>query len=393
VPSTNSQKDSRFRTGLVLSISSAHFIHDIFTSLLAPLLPLLIQRFSLSLTQAGSLVFIMQLPSLLNPVLGSLTDRYRLHRFLVVIAPGITGTLMCLMGVAPGYAGLVVLLLTAGFSVAGIHVGGPVLIKEYAGNAVGRGMSFFMVGGELARTVGPLVAVQLAASFGIGGLWRVIPVAIASSLILWWRLSGMPDYTPAGKPSQLFAVWKSMRRIFTALVGILVARAFMGAALTTYLPTFIYGEGHSLWLANISLSVLELAGAAGALTSGTLSDTFGRRRVLAWAIILGPPLMLLFLFVGGPARLLVLVALGFVTLSTTPVLMAVMIENSGADPAAATGTFMMISFAIRGLIILLVGGIGDLFGLQSAFIGCAILAVFGLPFVFLLPRVKSSEPR
>ena len=65
--------------------------------------------------------------------------------------------------------------------------------------------------------------------------------------------------------------------------------------------------------------------------------------------------------------------------------MAVMIENSGDDHAAATGTFMMISFAIRGLIILLVGGVGDLFGLQTAFVGCAVLAIFGLPFVFLLP--------
>ncbi|UCH82559.1 MAG: MFS transporter [Candidatus Latescibacterota bacterium] len=382
----DTKRDSRFRTGVVLPISAAHFVHDIFTALIAPLLPLLIQKFSLSLTQAGSLVFIMQLPSLLNPILGSLTDRYKLHRSLVVIAPGVTGTLVCLMGLAPGYAGLVVLLLTAGFSVAGIHVGAPVLIKANAGDAVGRGMSFFMVAGELARTVGPLVAVQLAASFGVGGLWRVIPVAVASSLLLWWRLGSVPEYEPEGQPSQLFAVWRSMRRIFAALVGILVARAFMGAALTTYLPTFIYGEGHSLWLANISLSVLELAGAAGALTAGTLSDFLGRRRVLTWAVLLGPPLMLLFLFAGGPLRLIVLVALGFVTLSTTPVLLAVMIENSGANPAAATGTFMMISFAIRGLIILIVGGAGDLFGLQAAFVGCAILAVFGLPFVFLLPQ-------
>ncbi|MEJ2721410.1 MAG: MFS transporter [bacterium] len=368
-----------------MSISAAHFLHDTFTSLLAPLLPLLIQKFSMSLTQAGSLVFIMQLPSLLNPVLGSLTDRFRLHRVLVILAPGVTGTLMCLMGLAPGYEGLVILLLTAGFSVAVMHLGGPVLIRGYAGHAVGRGMSFFMVGGELARTAGPLVAVQLAAWFGLEGLWRVIPVAVGASLFLWWRLAGMPDYRPTGRPSHLIVVWKKMRRVIAALMGILVARAFMGAALTTYLPTFIYEQGHSLWLANISLSVLELAGAAGAFTSGTLSDILGRRRVLAWAVSLGPPLMLLFVLSGGPLRLLVLVALGFVTISTMPVLLAVMIENSGADPAAATGTFMMISFAVRGLIILAVGGIGDLFGLRSAFIGCAGLAVLGLPFVFLLP--------
>jgi FSR family fosmidomycin resistance protein-like MFS transporter len=176
-----------------------------------------------------------------------------------------------------------------------------------------------------------------------------------------------------------------MRKTIAAVSGILVARAFMAAALTTFLPTFIYGQGSSLWLANVSLALLELSGAAGALTLGSMSDRLGRRRVLMGAVSLAPPLMLLFLFSGGALRLLVLAALGFVTLSTTPVLMAVMIENSGANPATVNGTFMMMNFAIRGLVILLVGALGDVLGLRGAFFVCAILATLGIPFVRFVP--------
>ena len=369
----------------MLTISAAHFLHDAFTALLAPLLPLLIQNLGISLFQAGSLAVAIQLPSLLSPFLGNLTDRYRLHRMLVVIAPGSTGVLMCLMGLAPTYGTLVILLLTAGLSVAAMHVAGPVLVGQFAGREVGRGMGFFMVGGELARTAGPLLAVQLVSVFGLGGMWRAFPVAVASSLILWWRLASVRDCRPAGRPSPLLAVWREMRKTITAVGAILVARAFMAAALTTFLPTFIYGQGHSLWLANISLALLELSGAAGALTLGTLSDRLGRRRVLMGALSLAPPLMLMFLFSEGALRLLVLSALGFVTLSTTPVLMAVMIENSGANPATVNGTFMMMNFAIRGLVILLVGALGDFMGLRGAFFTCAVLATLGLPFVRLVP--------
>jgi len=222
-------------------------------------------------------------------------------------------------------------------------------------------------------------------------MWRVGFVAVASSLILWWRLASVPEYRPARRPSGLLVVWRGMRKTMVAVGGVLVARAFMAAALTTFLPTFIYGQGHSLWVANISLSMLELAGAAGALTTGTLSDRLGRRGVLMGAVSLSPPLMLLFLFSEGPLRIVALAALGFVALSTTPVLMAVVIENSGANPATVNGMFMMMSFAIRGLVILLVGALGDVIGLRGAFVACAVLATVGLPFVMLLPDRRGGR--
>lgn len=379
-------RPTRRRAGLVFTVSAAHFVHDTFTALLAPLLPLLIQNLGMSLLQAGSLTVVMQAPSVLNPVIGSLADKYGLNRVLVICAPGATGVLMCLIGIAPNYAVLAVLMLTVGFSVSAIHVAGPVLVSQVARDSVGRGMSFFMVGGELARTAGPLFAVQLVATFGMQGMWRIAPAAAVSSLLLWWRFAGMGAPRPAERPSRLVAVFRKMRKTIGVVLALLLARAFMVAALTTFLPTFVYGQGKSLLLANASLSVLELCGAAGAMTSGTLSDKLGRGRVLKSALALAPPLMLLFTFSDGLPRMFVLAALGFVALSTTPVLMAVMIENSGANAAAANGIFMMMSFGIRGLVVLLVGAMGDAWGLRGAFLVCTAFAALGFPFTFLLPR-------
>jgi FSR family fosmidomycin resistance protein-like MFS transporter len=297
---------------------------------------------------------------------------------------------MCLIGIAPSYAVLVVLLLTVSCSMAAIHVAGPVLVGRYSGAAMGRALSLFMVGGELARTLGPLVAVQLVAWLSLEGMWRVAPVAAAASLLLWWRLAGVRDVRPNGRPARLLEVWGRMRTIILGVAGILMARAFLVGGLTTFLPTYLYDEGRgtSFWMANVSLSVLELAGAAGAFSAGTLSDRWGRRRVLLAALALAPPLMLLFLATGGVVRLLVLVALGLVTFATTPVLMAVMLENSGDDPTAANGTFMMISFALRALIILAVGAAGDVLGLHATYLLCAAMAALGLPFLLLLPASR-----
>jgi FSR family fosmidomycin resistance protein-like MFS transporter len=375
----------------VFLVSGAHFVHDVFTSFIAPLLPLLIRKFGLSLLEAGSLSVYTQLPSVLSPVLGSFADRGHFHRLLVILGPGVSGVALCLMGVAPGYAALTVLLLTAGCSIAGLHVAGPVLVSQVAGTRVGWAMSLFMAGGELARTVGPMMAVQAVAFFGLDGLWKLIPVALASSLLLWWRLSAATAVASPERPSRLLVVWLRMRRVLIAVSGILLARAFLVGGLTVFLPTFIEGEGDGLFMAGVSLSVFEAGGVAGALIAGTLSDLIGRRRVLLGIVLLSPPLMLIFLATSGPLRLLVLAALGFVALSTTPVLLAVTIQNAEANRAAANGTYMMVSFAARALIVLAVGMMGDAIGLRAAYVWCAALAMLGLPFVLMLPSGKHGS--
>ena len=234
----------RFATGLVFLLASAHFVHDVFTAFLAPILPLLIEKLNLTLFQAGSLAVMTQIPSFFNPLLGSWVDRNNRHRLFVAIGPAGSGTMMCLLGVAPSYAAIAILLLTAGVSVACLHVSAPVMIQRVAAvmiqrvaadrvGRVGRGMSFFMVAGELARTVGPLVAVQLVATWGLAGLWRAIPVALASSALLWWRLGEDDVKRPQKTPLHLFAVWSQMRGVLAGVTGILISRAFMAGALTT----------------------------------------------------------------------------------------------------------------------------------------------------------------
>ena len=133
---------------------------------------------------------------------------------------------MSLIGLAPSYAALAIILLTTGVSVACLHVSAPVMIHQAARDRVGRGMSFFMVAGELARTLGPLIAVQVVSWYGLEGMPRMIPVALGSGALLWWRLGALSTDRLEKPPVHVFAVWSRMRRVLLAVTGILIARAF-----------------------------------------------------------------------------------------------------------------------------------------------------------------------
>ena len=374
----------------VLALSAGHFAHDLYTSLLAPWLPLIIRKLDLSLFQAGSLSVFLQIPSLLNPWLGSLVDRGGYARVLVILTPALTGMAMSFVGMAPSYGVLVVLLLTAGISVAALHVSAPVAMAEAAGTRTGLGMSFHMLGGELARTLGPIVAVQAVSWWGLEGSWRVFPGGLIASVLLWWQLERVQPKVSHRKPAKLLEVWRRMRRMILVILGLVVARLFLTSTITTFVPTFLFGEGESLWISNIALSVFEIAAAAGVMTSGALSDRLGRKRVIIWGSVLAPPLMALFLLVDGWARMGVLLTMGAVSLSTTPVLMALMIESAGQDRAAANGTFTMMSFASRSLVVPAVGALADAIGLRGAYWICAGIGLVGIPFALMLPRDKTK---
>lgn len=377
-------KTQQFDAPRVLLISLSHFIHDVYTSFLSPLLPLIIEKLSLTLSQAGLLSTVMQIPALLNPFIGLFADNRGLARWLVILAPLLTALPMSFLGLASSYGMLLVLVFISGISVALYHVPAPVLVAGYSGTRKGRGMSFFMAGGESARALGPLFTVGAVSVLGLTNFHFVVVFALITSVLLWFSLEREAEKTAVKRKGSLKATYREIRHVFDPLCGILVARGFMHASMGMFLTVFIERETGSLWYGGAALALYETLGVAGVLSAGTLSDRLGRRRVLFWALATAPAAILLFVFTDGLIKILMLLITGFAVLSTTPVMLAIIQENAGHNPSAANGLFMMASFAARSFAVVLVGGIGDLAGMENMFIVSAGIGFLALPFLMRL---------
>ena len=384
-------RGAKFPRLAVAGVAAAHFIHDVFTALIAPVLPVLIRKLQLSYFQAGSLVVFLQGPSILNPFLGAFLDRRRLGRAALALAPGFTAVAVCLAGLAPTYAVLGLILLVAGISVAALHVSAPVLVARMVGDQVGRGMGWFIVGGEMARTVGPIIAVWALTALTLEGIWMLAPVGVAASVVLWFRLPRVDRGVALRSPSVVATV-RRMRRVFGAILGILLARAMLGGALATFLPTYLDGRGYPFWLAAMSLSIYEIGGAVGALRGGALSDRIGRRPVLLGAMLVAPFATLGVLHGSLPILIICLVVAGIGQLASMPTLLATVLEQAGEDTAAANGIFMAGVFTVRALAVLGIGALADQIGMHSTLHVCAAAALAGVPFIMLIPK-RSDGPQ
>ena len=388
----NEQSESKeFQTRQVVTIATGHFVHDGYSAFVAPLLPLIREKLAIDYAEIGGLAIFMQLPSLLQPVVGHAADKISL-RYFIILAPATTATLCGLLGLANSYVLLAVLMFVIGVSMATFHAPAPAMVGRISGDRLGTGMSIFMAAGELGRTVGPVMVIAAVSWFGLEGIWRVSVFGWLASVFLYWRLRGISARPPQGRGLSLRQMLPAARQVYPPLLWIMASRVFMTISMTTYLPIFMQDvKGYEFEVAGLSLTLLEGAGVVGALTVGTASDWLGRRRILAVLFLVAPLLFLGFLNSSGGLLFAFLVPLGFVLLSPTAVLLAVVQDNFRQNRALANGLFLMANFVIRSPALWLLGSMADRFGLVNAFLISGLIAFVGVPAVLTLPERRQED--
>jgi len=346
-----------------------------------------IERFGLSYFLATSLSLYGRIPSLFNPFIGLLADKIRI-RYFVIIMPAITAISMSLVGLSQNYWQLSILLFIMGWAAAFFHVPAPVLIRRLSGDKSGKGMSFYMVGGELARTLGPLFITSAVSWWGLEGSWRVMPVGILASVILYFRLRNLKkvDFKPKPKQEGVMKELAKNKTIFTALMGYTFSRGMVRGVFVTLITTYIVSKGGDIWDGTYALMVIQFAGAVGTMFAGGFSDRIGRRKALLIIAIISPLLLLLFNYTDGIINMLVLALIGLFIFGSNPILLALVQDIKSERPSFNNGVFMTISFAFGAIAALLVGAIADQTSLDTIYLLAPIFAVIAIPFTFMIPK-------
>jgi len=377
------QKSEEFNTGKVFLVSLAHFFHDTYTAFLAPLLPVLKQHYGFSLTFAGFLSVIQRMPMLLNPLIGILAERTK-ARYFVIFSPVVTATSMSLLGVSDSKTFLIIIVLVSGISSSFFHVPSPVMVRRVSGNRIGRGMSFFMVGGELARTIGPIIALGAVEVWGLKGLTHLIPMGVLASFILWVKFKNIAISDSVSR-SKFYGYISTLKEIFPVMFSIgmiFFFRTAMKSALTFYLPVFLEHRGESLWFAGISLSVLQGAGVIGTFFAGNLSDRIGHKNMLKISTIVTPFLMFAFLYTSGIVQIVVLVLIGLFLFITGPVFLVIVNNLKTKHSNMVNGVYMTTTFIIGAVMVMMVGYLGDHLDLELTYQITAFMALGAIPFSF-----------
>jgi FSR family fosmidomycin resistance protein-like MFS transporter len=381
-----------FHTSEVVTVSGAHGAHDTYFSFLPTILPLLIEKFSLSTAQAGMLSAFSQIPNLLQPLMGLLADRKNL-KMLVVLAPALSGCLITMIGIAPNYGTTALLLLLAGFSTAGFHSIAPGMVGAHSGRKVGRGMGFFMVGGELGFSVGPILVVATIGYLTLSGLPWLMTLGILASFILYFRLKRVSTIRHIENESSLPVrqVLTELPALLVPIISVVFITGFLSANVVNYLPTFMASEGATFSLAGVSLSVVEMSATVGVLLMGLFSDRLGHRNVAVGGIVGSVLFSAGFLWTHGWLQLLMLVGVGLTIFIPNPAFLAMIQTRFQYNRSLVNGIYMSSSLILRSAVVVVVGYLADRYGLRQVFGWSAAASLLAVPVMLLLPNPSHSS--
>ncbi|MEE9274358.1 MAG: MFS transporter [bacterium] len=265
----------------------AHFVVDSHVSFLSPLLPLLREKFQLSLGAVGMLVYLLSMSNALaQPLTAVVVDRWPRLPWLVV---GVVGSSVCLTAVGwlPSYAAVAV-VLPAGGALAGLcHPDMGSRAGALSESRRGIIVSIFVTGGRLGFALGPLMAIAVAEWWGMEWLWVYVIVSVALVAAMRWGLPVPKARAGGGGSLGLGGLGAALRKAgapLLILMGVTFSRAAVNVNFQGFLPTLYVDQGLSLWEGGAANAILLLFGGAGVMLGGVLSGRFQTRSLIAAGI-------------------------------------------------------------------------------------------------------------
>lgn len=382
----------------IRGVICGHFLIDIYTPVLALILPLLIAQMNLSYFLAGLIVTVFNVTSSVSqPFIGLYGDktgwRASVPLCLVIGSVGIS-----LTAISGNY--LLLLFLAAGAAIghALFHPAAMDIMYSLSPPAK-RGLynSIFTTSGSIGYAIGPVLAGVLITVGGLPAVaWLVIPGIVGAT----WMYRNNRKFRPAAcesaavrKPVQTETeIPATKKKYWWVPAGLVVAicslRAWAYLGIITYLPTLLVLGHHGLdtFTASLVVTVMLFAGVAGQIAGGYLSDRFGRKEMLVIGLAGAIPFFALIFSTNELLMYLGVMMYAFFASSCYVMSVTMTQDLLPGNVGFASGLTLGFSMGVGGVGAAVIGWAADVMGSLSAALYLLIIPTILCPVLALLIR-------
>jgi FSR family fosmidomycin resistance protein-like MFS transporter len=384
----------RPNTKLIALLSVGHFVVDLNQGSLPALLPVLKSAHQLSYAAVAMIVLAGNVASsIVQPLFGYFADRTA-RRWMLPASVLLTGTGFAALGLVPGYAAILALVVAMGLGVAAYHPEAYKTATSVAGERKATALSWFSLGGNVGIALGPPVITALVTVAGLmGSLGLLVPTLIVSLLLL----AVLPSFSQSAAPRAAAAAAArgvNMPHAMAILILVVTIRSWTTLGFTTFVPFYYIDTlGADPRLVGPLLFVFLGAGAVGTVIAGPFADRWGPRAFMQWVLLAALPFGALFLLTRG---VLAFVMLGiFGALLTSSFTVSVVLGQSYLPRNAGMASGLIVGFAIGvgGLGVTALGWVADRYGLPAALWISALTPLLAVVATRLLPAPRLQEVR
>jgi FSR family fosmidomycin resistance protein-like MFS transporter len=380
-------------TTVIFALFLVHFIGDFYCAFVSPLLPVFVERFSLTLAQVGLITGISRLLAfVVQPSVGYLADHYQ-TRFFLLGGPLLAIVFISVIGIAPSFSVLIACVALGSVGSSMFHPTAAGMVSTYSGRHFGLSMSIFNMGGTLAFAVGPLFITYVVARYGLSASPYTMVFGLVVMVALF-RIVPVPEGEGLGSLGFVGSIRKVLGTVWKSIVllwVVMVLRAFVGQSFFTFIPVLYANEGFSLFSIGAVVSLFTVAGAISGLIAGHLSDRIGYKPIFYLSCGLATPSLYLLLLLHEKWIYLGAFFAGFFLLATLPLGVAMAQEMAPRGKSMVSSLMMGLAFGTGGMLTPLTGWFADLFAIRPVLISLALIPLLTIPIVSVLPE-KDKRP-
>ena len=379
-----------------------HLVHDGLHDSLYILLPLWSQAFGLSLIQVGMLKFaysgamaVFQMPA------GFLAERYS-PRLLLVVGTTILGIAFLLLGLAGGFATLLLLVFFAGLGSGPQHpISSALVAKAYETGPRRAALGIYNFSGDIGKVALPAILALAAGAIGwrmgvigMGIFGAIAAIAIIIALMRLRAGSRPQPQTTSEKPVAPAGWGIRNRRGFAAISAINLLDTGVTFGFLTFLPFLLIEKGSGVEMVGLAMALVFGGGAAGKFLCGLLAERLGIVRTMVLTEIATGAGILVLLFMPLHGALALLPLIGVAMNGTSSVLYATVADFIAPERhARGFAFFYTVGMGGGAVSPLIFGLVSDAVGVPTSMVIIGVLIFLTIPLCMVVSYSQQSVPK
>ncbi|MBQ2612081.1 MFS transporter [bacterium] len=367
-------------------LNTAHFINDVYTGMLNPIMPFIAVKLGITMGIATVVLSLSHIfASLIQPIFGFFADNITKRAFIF------WGILMSsvFISFAPGAINLEHLII---FVIAG-SLGSSIFHPQALGFSVRfatedatKNMGYFIGLGTLGFSLGPIVSAGVTQFLGLENMPYLCIVGVLWAFLMFKfipKMSGRQIKKEHKDFKNTFLIILKNRRL-NLLISISILKTLVTTSCTILLPFLWKGYGRTPFYIGLALFGFTFAGGIGSLVSRKLEEKIGTPKVFYISLMATFPLMIIFALsykTCSALSIVIFILMGLTTMMAMPITM-VLAQGVIPEYKSIIGGFINgFSWGVVALFMTMIGFIAQAKGIIPVLLVVTFVPVMFAPIV------------
>ena len=366
---------------------------DIYGSFIVGMIPILTVKFGLSLFLVSVLTSVNFIAANLSqPIIGFLADKYKIKYFLI-LGPLFASVFISLLGIAPTFWIILILLFLGNIGVAIIHPPTAAIANIFGGKRKGFTNSLVSFGGALGFASGSIFIIFIIERFGLA----FTPLAAIPGLIVAaFTMRFAPDITFTGSTEHAISFFNRLKKVKRSKIALLIivlflsySRELMTITLITFLPLYYTGQGVGLLNFGYIFMAFIIIGGIGGIIAGNYSDRIQKRYIVIQVLLsLSLPCVYAIFLVPVNISFIFLILAGLFSISTLPLCTRLIQDLFPRNIGLASSLSIGVAAGSAAASLMVIGKIADSIGMVITIRYVILFPLVGILLLFLFPVMQ-----